>query len=89
MSKGVGSGDKLARGAARATYSTTEGGITQDKWAQAFDDYNPEEFKNAPNQSSIRTASDSDTDLSSTGDVSTDVGEVVPGDRPEIDGFGN
>jgi len=70
---GVGSGDRLARGANRATYSTTEGGITQDKWSAAFDDYNPEEFRSAPNKSSIRTeiaeTSSSDADMSTSGDV--------------------
>jgi hypothetical protein len=67
MSHGVGSGDKLARGAVKAVYSTTEGGITQDKWAQAFDDYNPEEFKNAPEKTRLRS---SDASLQETGDVS-------------------
>jgi hypothetical protein len=86
MSKGVGSGDKLARGASRATFSTTEGGVTQDKWAQAFDDYNPEEFKNAPEKTRLRS---SDASLQEAGDVSAEPSEIIPGDRPEIDGFGN
>jgi hypothetical protein len=74
MSKGIGAGDKLARGAVRASYSTTEGGVTQDKWAQAFDDYNPEEFKNAPNKSSVR-AEGSGSDAS--GDPGRDVGSEL------------
>lgn len=73
MSKGVGSGDKLARGAARATYSTTEGGITQDVWSKAFDDYNPEEFKNAPSKSSQRS---SDAGLDTPGVLGIGVGEA-------------
>ena len=73
MSKGVGSGDKLARGAVRASYSTTEGGVTQDAWSKAFDDFNPEEFKNAPNKSSQRS---SDAGGDQSGVSSTDVGTV-------------
>ena len=77
MPKGVGSGDKLARGAVKAVYSTTEGGITQDAWSKAFDDYNPEEFRNALNKSSVRAASDSDTDGQTSGTTGADLGEVV------------
>jgi hypothetical protein len=76
---GLNSGDRLARGGVKAQFMTSEGGIPADKWAQAFDDFNPEEFKNAPNKSSIRTEiedSSGDASLSSTGDVSTGVGEV-------------
>lgn len=57
MSHGAGSGDKLARGAARAQFMTTEGGISQDKWAAAFDGFDPEKFKTEPNRSSIRSES--------------------------------
>jgi len=78
MSKGIGFGDKLARGAARATYSTTEGGITQDKWAEAFGDFDPEKFKNEPNKSSVRTISDSNTDGGASGNVGTEPGEAQP-----------
>ena len=46
MSHGAGSGDKLARGAVKAQFMTTEGGISQDKWAAAFDDFDAEKFKN-------------------------------------------
>jgi hypothetical protein len=67
MSHGVGSGDKLARGAVKAVYSTTEGGITQNKWDKAFDDYNPEEFKNAPEKTRLRS---SDAGSEASGDVS-------------------
>jgi hypothetical protein len=74
MSKGVGSGDKLARGAVKAVYSTTEGGITQDKWSQAFDDYNPEEFRNAPEKTRLRS---SDAGLQETGDVSFNAPEAA------------
>lgn len=65
MSKGVGSGDKLARGAARATYSSTEGGVSADKWNDIFDSYDPEAFRNAPNKSSVR----SDADVQASGNV--------------------
>jgi hypothetical protein len=54
MSHGVGSGDKLARGMARATYSSTEGGVSAEKWANIFDSYDPEAFKASPNKSSQR-----------------------------------
>jgi hypothetical protein len=56
MSKGAGSGDQLARGAVRASFMTTEGGIAEDKWAKAFDDFDAEKFKKEPNKSSVRTA---------------------------------
>jgi hypothetical protein len=55
MSTGPGSGDKLARGAVRASFMTTEGGIAEDKWAKAFDDFNPEKFKAAPEKSRLRS----------------------------------
>lgn len=75
---GLGSGDKLARGAVKASYSTTEGGITEDKWAEAFGEFDPEKFKNEPNKSSQRTISDIDTDVSSAGDVGALSGETQP-----------
>ena len=55
MSKGVGSGDKLARGAVSARFSTTEGGMSQEKWDSMFEDYNPEEFAKAPEKSRLRS----------------------------------
>ena len=54
MPKGAGSGDKLARGAVSAKFMTTEGGVTDKKWNDIFDGYDPEEFKNAPNKSMQR-----------------------------------
>ena len=62
MAKGAGSGDKLARGAISARFCTTEGGMSQEKWDQMFNDYNPEEFKNAPNKSRQRIEEVSDSD---------------------------
>lgn len=78
MSKGVGSGDKLARGAVSARFSTTEGGMSQEKWNSMFDDYDPEEFKNAPNKSRqpmqpVEEVSGGDTDVAETGVPSADV----------------
>ena len=77
---GIGSGDRLARGANRATYSSTEKKVTDEKWAEMFGDYNPEEFKNAPNKSSIRTSpvDGSDTDVPPAGNVGTELGEAQP-----------
>jgi hypothetical protein len=60
MSNGAGSGDRLARGAHRAQFMTTEGGISDDKWAAAFEDFDVEAFKNAPNKSMRRNGSDPD-----------------------------
>ena len=37
-------GDKLARGAATATFPQGEN-IAKDKWAAAFDDFDPEVWK--------------------------------------------
>jgi hypothetical protein len=62
MSKGPGSGDKLARGAVRATYAATEGGITEDKWAQAFGDFDAEKFKAAPEKSRLRSEPEEETE---------------------------
>jgi len=73
MSKGVGSGDKLARGAARATYSSTEGGVSADKWNDIFDSYDPEAFRNAPNKSSVR----GDAGLQEAGDVGSSASEAA------------
>jgi hypothetical protein len=73
MSKNIGYGDKLARGAVKATYPATEGGIAADKWAQAFDDFDPEAFKNAPNKTQQRSG---DADGDATGDAGIESGEV-------------
>ena len=73
MSKGIGAGDKLARGAARATYAATEGGLSDKKWNDIFDSYDPEAFRNAPNKSSVR----SDAGLQETGDVSFNAPEAA------------
>lgn len=67
---GQGSGDKLARGASRANFQTTNGKVTQSAWDKAFNDFNPEEFENAPNKSRIRLRTNSDK----TGDVSPVLG---------------
>jgi hypothetical protein len=45
MSKNVGAGDRLARGAVRATYSTTETKISQESWDAMFADFDPETFE--------------------------------------------
>jgi hypothetical protein len=74
---GLGSGDKLARGAVRASYSATDGRVTEDKWAEAFGEFDPEKFKNEPNKSMQRAASDSDPDLLPSGDVSALPGSSV------------
>jgi hypothetical protein len=73
MSKGVGSGDRLARGASKAQFMTTEGGITENKWAQAFDNFDAEKFKNEPNKSSVR----SDASLQEAGDASSSSPEAA------------
>lgn len=63
---GQGSGDKLARGASRANFQTTDGGVSQKKWDNIFDGFDPEEYKNAPDKSRVRLRTNSDE----TGDVS-------------------
>lgn len=62
-----GSGDKLARGAAKADFQTTDGGISQAKWDAIFEDFNAEEYENAPDKSRIR----SNPDGKETGDASS------------------
>lgn len=71
MSHGPGSGDRLARGAVRAVYAATEVKITEDKWAKAFDDFDPEKFQSESNQSSR-----SNTDSEPSGTPSVDAGEA-------------
>ena len=66
MAKGAGSGDILARGGRKATYSTTEGGVKASKWNKAFDDFDYKAFINGINGV--------DTDEEQTGDASPDSG---------------
>ena len=61
MSKGPGSGDKLARGAVSAKFSTTEGGVSQEKWDAAFN-FDPEVYKNVAEKSKLRSAPEEDTE---------------------------
>lgn len=63
MAKGAGSGDILARGGRKATYSTTEGGVAAKKWNKAFDDFDYEAYIRGDN-----------TNQESTGDASPDSG---------------
>jgi hypothetical protein len=74
MSKGVGSGDKLARGGVRADFATTDGGVSADKWAQAFDDFDLEAFNAKPNRTEV---SGDDASLSQTGDVGFNAPEAA------------
>jgi hypothetical protein len=75
MSHGAGAGDKLARGAVRATYASTEGGVTEDKWAEAFGDFDPKKFAAEPNKSSVRTEDNSgDASSESSGNVGVELG---------------
>jgi hypothetical protein len=45
MPKGLGAGDRLASGAVRATFLPGET-VSKRTWAEAFDDFDPEAFKN-------------------------------------------
>lgn len=46
MAHSAGSGDKLARGAVRATFLVRdEKTISQKKWDAMFEDFDPEKFK--------------------------------------------
>jgi hypothetical protein len=76
MSNGAGSGDRLARGAHRAQFMTTEGGVSEDKWAAAFEDFDAEAFKNEPNKSSVRSGAG----LQESGILDPDFGAVEPGE---------
>lgn len=69
---GAGSGDRLARGAVKAAFQTTDGSVKKKKWAEAFDDFDPEKFKNEPNKARVRYNSD----VEETGDASADLGGV-------------
>jgi hypothetical protein len=41
----AGAGDKLARGAVKASYLASEQSISQKKWDSIFGDFDPETFK--------------------------------------------
>ena len=46
MAHSAGSGDVLARGGIRAVYTVRdEKTISEKKWSEMFDDFNPEEFR--------------------------------------------
>ena len=47
-----GIGDRLASGGIRANFQTTDGSVSQDKWSQAFDDFDPEEYNGTKRGSS-------------------------------------
>lgn len=66
MSHGAGAGDKLARGAIKASFQTTEGNIKQSAWDKMFKDFDPEKFKREPNKSSVRK----NPDVETSGDAS-------------------
>lgn len=53
-------GDVLARGGIRANFPATDGGVSKDKWAAAFDDFDPEAFKAAPNPAQARAVVESE-----------------------------
>jgi hypothetical protein len=53
MGHSAGSGDRLARGAVKASYLTTEKTITDKKWNDIFDGFDPEAFKNSDSQKSV------------------------------------
>ena len=42
----TGSGDRLARGAVKAQFQATDGRMSDEKWSKAFDDFDPEAYKN-------------------------------------------
>jgi hypothetical protein len=45
MAHTLGSGDVLARGGIRASYTVTEKKITDADWSRMFNDFDPEEFQ--------------------------------------------
>jgi hypothetical protein len=55
MGHSAGAGDKLARGAVRASYLTTEKKITEKKWDSMFADFDPEAFKKTDPQKAAAT----------------------------------
>lgn len=56
MSHSLGSGDVLARGAVRASYTVRDTKtISEDAWARMFEDFDPEEFKNKDTQKEAAT----------------------------------
>ena len=55
MARIQGNGDKLARGAVRASFLTNESNnITQDRWNKAFDDFDPEAFQEKESASRVK-----------------------------------
>jgi hypothetical protein len=47
-------GDQLARGGIKATFPASEGGMAEDKWRIAFDDFDPEKFLEAEREKEDR-----------------------------------
>ena len=43
MAKGY--GDRLARGGSKAVFPSSEGGITDKRWADAFGDFDAEKYR--------------------------------------------
>lgn len=64
----TGSGDKLARGAARAAFPPAGGNVSQERWDAMWEDEGGATVEN----------SSGDTDASETGVPRADVGEVEP-----------
>jgi hypothetical protein len=54
MAHGLGSGDKLARGAVSATYLTTEKKISDAKWDAMFEGFDPDAFQKKENVSRVK-----------------------------------
>lgn len=60
----VGSGDKLARGSAKAQFPPAGGSVTQDKWNSIFEDFDAEKYRSG------------DSSVAPNRDVSVDSGET-------------
>lgn len=73
-------GDQLARGAVRVTFPPPEK-VSDEKWRQAFEDFDPEAYRNKKEEPNVE-ASSGDADVQETGDAGSGIGAVEP-DEPQ------
>jgi hypothetical protein len=68
-------GDQLARGLVKADFPACEPGVSDEKWRQAFEDFDPVKYREAVHESK---SSSGDPDVQETGVLGSDAGEVIP-----------
>jgi hypothetical protein len=78
MSHSAGSGDRLARGARSASYLADEtGGVSQEKWNDIFDGFDPEAFKTSSPTDPDAKKADSYGNIVKDGEVPEETSVVI------------